>query len=279
MKALLSTLLLISTQAEAKWPEDVLISSMTEHNGQAVVNTPLLGETYDTIIRELGTAIANPVFAPAHTLGMKGFAFELNSGFAFNSTRILVEGEPSPWARVHRDEDPNPYMLLPGVSFRKGLPLSLEAGFNLNWIGMSRTAIFGGYGRLAIVEGFKPAPDVTLQWGYSGYVGNNELDVGTIDVSITVGSTYAFGPLPDFNQSWFSPYISYTTLRIKAKPNLDDDTTAATGAVSYTGKESLVLPQVSGGFDLTTGTFTIGVQGSWAPSSIAIARVKLGWSY
>ena len=165
---------------------------------------------------------------------MKGFAFELTSGFAFNSVRQTVEGEPSPWARVHRDEEPSPFMLMPGVAFRKGLPLSLETGFNINWIGMSRTAVFGGYGRLAILEGFKPAPDITMQWGYSGYVGNNELDVGVIDLSFTMGTTLPFGPIPDFNQSWFSPYISYTTLRIKAQPNLDDDVALAIGAVPYT---------------------------------------------
>ena len=279
MRSCLPLLLLLPFQAEAKWPDDVFLSGMTEHGGDAQVNVTLLSEDYNTVVRELGTAIANQAFAPARTLGMKGFAFEMTSGFAFNSTRQRIEGEPSPWARVHRDEEPSPFMVMPGLAFRKGLPLSLETGFNINWIGMSRTGVFGGYGRLAILEGLKPAPDITLQWGYSGYVGNNELDVGVVDVSFTMGTTLPFGPIPDFNQSWFSPYVSYTTLRIKAQPTLDADTATAIGAVAYTRKDAIVLPRISGGFDLTTGTFTLGAQGSWAPGSIAAARVKLGWTY
>jgi hypothetical protein len=279
MKFALPLLLLLPAQAQAKWPEDISLSGMSEHGEIVVVDTVLLGDAYDTVVRELGTAIANQPFAPARTLGMKGFAFDFNNGFAFNSTRQKIEGEPSPWERVHPEEEPSPYILTPGVSFRKGLPLSLEAGANLNWIGLSRTAIFGGYGRLAIIEGYRPAPDLTLQWGYSGYVGNQELDVGVIDVSITLGTTLPFGALPNFNQSWFSPFLSYTTLRVKAQPNLTEEQALEVGAVAYTKKQAIVLPQVSGGFEMTTGTFTLGAFGSWAPGSIATARAKLGWTY
>jgi len=279
MKFALPVLLMLPFQAQAKWPEDISLSGMTEHGGIPVVDTLALGTAYDTVIAELGTAVANQPFAPARTLGMKGFAFNFNNGFAFNSTREKIEGEPSPWDRVHPEEDPSPYILTPGVSFRKGLPLSLEAGANLNWIGLSRTAIFGGYGRLAIIEGYRPAPDLTLQWGYAGYVGNQELDVGVIDVSISLGTTLPFGALPGFNPSWFSPFISYTTLRVKAEPNIDEATVLEVGATTYLEKQAIILPQVSGGFELSSGTFTIGAFGSWAPGSIATAKAKLGWTY
>ena len=292
MKRLVGLTLLLPGLAQAAWPNDITLSKMTEHGGLRVVDTDLLGADYQTLVAELGTAIANKPLAPAETLGASGFDFSFSNSFVF----VLAhrnDGTPSPWERAHENEDPSAYLLVPTISARKGLPFSLEAGANLSWIAMSRNGSFGGYGRLSIVEGYKPAPDLTIQIGYAGYVGNDEIEVGVMDMGVTLGSTFAFGTFPGINSSQFSPYLNFTLLRITAAPLIDEAMATKISAAAISGKDAITLPQVAGGFQITNGTFLMRILGAWAPTpappeslegeyprrGVPQAAFSVGWQY
>lgn len=283
-----AALLLLVSPARAGWPEDVSLSSMTEHEGIRQVDSEALGLAYATVVRELGIAIANKPLAPAETLGASGFEFAIHNTLAFNSTRSPDGVEPSPWSRVTPDEDPGAFMFLPTFSARKGLPFSLEVGGNMTWIGMTRTGAFSAYARGSVVEGYKPWPDLTFQLGYSGYVGNPELELGVLDAGVTLGSTFAFGSFPGIRSAQFSPYVNYTLYVISAAPILDAETEEAVGAVQYKGSTpndaegtvpALIAHQFTAGFQITNGTFLIRILGSWGPASMPTVTAGLGFSY
>ena len=174
--------------AQAAWPDDISISQLGMWKGGSYDQADVIQSAYARVVQQTGMAIANTPLGAAETLGINGFDIAMTSSVSF-----LEANANSPWQRVHQDADPSRAMWIPGVTVRKGLPMSLEAGAQLGYIAFSRQTRFGGWGRVGLVEGYKKLPDVTLQVGYAGYVGNPELALGVMDTSLVVGKTWAFG--------------------------------------------------------------------------------------
>jgi hypothetical protein len=156
--------LTLATTARAAWPEDVNLEGMLDQDGELVLDRELLGQSFRQLVMELGTMVANKPTTPADTLGTYGFDVYLSNQFVLTEARDR-KGEPSPWARAHVDEQPAPYQMVPTFSVRKGLPMSTEVGGSIGWIGGSSTGIVGGWARVAIFEGYKPLPDLSLKAG------------------------------------------------------------------------------------------------------------------
>ena len=266
--------LVLTTIAWGAWPQDVSLSGMAEHDGAPVV---LDGEYLD-LIEELGAAVAHKPLAPAETLGTLGFAVGVSTTFMFVDGES-EDGEPTIWERARTDETASSYLFLPQLSVRKGLPFSLEVGVDAAWMGMSRQGVFGGQVRAALVEGYKPWPDLTARLGYSGYVGNEELELGVLDVGATFGSTFAFGSFPGIRSAQFSPYLDYAMLRIAASPRVDADVAAAVGAVELTGSDARILHQLGVGFQITNGTVVGRLAGTWIPGLVSSLTFGMGFDY
>ena len=281
---LLAPALLLASSAHAKWPEDVVLSGMTEHDGQTILDEELLGDSYRTLVQEMGTLVANKPMLPAETLGTHGFAFDAGAQFVMTEA-VDRKGEPSPWDRAHVDEDATPYPLVPTFTVRKGLPLSTELGMTAGWIGGSSQGLLSGYGRVAVFEGYKPIPDVTLQLGYAGLVGNDELDVSTLDLGVTLGSTYPVGRIPGVNNGQISPWLNFTTMRVSANAVLDEETAEAIGAIRFQRSDTeefaapLVLPRLGFGTQFTSGGVHLRISASWAPATVPEVSTGLGYTF
>jgi hypothetical protein len=286
MKRLAVLWLALPSPALAAWPEDVDLESMPVHDGLPVLDRELLGNSYRQLVMELGTIVSNKPITPAETLGLNGFDIDLSTTFALTEA-IDRKGEPSPWSRAHRDEQSAPYHTVPTFSVRKGLPLSTEIGGHMGWIGGSSTGLFGGWARLAVLEGYKPAPDVMLKIGYAGYVGNDQLDVGVLDLSATVGSTWGLGRLPGVNTGQFSPWLTFTTLRVSANATIDDETENDIGALRYArdagddpdAAPPIALPQFGLGMQFTAGTAHLRMAATWAPATIPTITTGFGFTF
>jgi hypothetical protein len=158
---------------------------------------------------------------------------------------------------------------------------------NFGWIGGSHQAALGGYGRWALIEGYRKAPDVTIQVGYTGYVGNEELWLGVIDASATIGYTFPFGRTVGINTSRFSPYIGVGTVRISADPKIDEDQEAELGigpVNGFSGKERQLrgrLPAVRRGRRLSRGDGRLPAEarGSIAPDVVSGISFGVGFEY
>ena len=207
--------LTFSAPAWGAWPDDVQLSQLGTWQGESFTNTDTIAQAYDTVIRELGTSIANPVLGAPETTGIHGFDIALTSTVGFLST-------DESWARVHEEASPSRALWVPGVTVRKGLPLSLEVGSRLGYVAFSRQTVFGAWGRAALLEGYRKLPDITIQAGYSGYIGNPELALGTMDLSAVLGKSFPFGRLVGINTATVSPWIGGGVYRIRALPRIDD---------------------------------------------------------
>jgi hypothetical protein len=273
------TVWLLLARSALAAPEDVTLEGMLEHDGEKVVTW--LGDDWTTLVRELGIVVANKPITPGETLGANGFELSATNTFAF----ISVEGEdgPTAWERATPDEDPGAYLFVPQLTMRKGLPMSFEIGATGGWVGLSRQGTFGGFARLGVVEGYKPWPDLSVQVGYSGYVANDELELGVMDLGVTLGSQFPFGSFPGINNAQFHPYVTFQSLRVSAAPVDEDVATAlgikAVGRGSDDADPALVLPQIGGGFVVVNGTVHFKLVGTWVPGSIATATVGMGFTY
>lgn len=275
--------------AQAAWPEDVDLPSMLDQDGEPVVDREVLGKSFRQLVMELGTMVSNKPSTPADTLGIYGFEVDLSNQFVLTEARDR-KGQPSPWARAHRDENSAPYHLLPTLSVRKGLPLSTEVGGSIGWIGGSSQGFAGGWGRVAILEGYKPLPDISLKAGYSGYVGNDDLDCGVLDLSATIGSTFAVGALPGINTGQISPWFTFTTLRVSANPTLDPAVANDIGALRYArtkaGDEDdentappIALPEFGFGTQFTAGNAHLKIAAAWAPATVPTVSTGFGFTF
>lgn len=296
-------MLLIVSAAMAAYPEDISLVAMDDFGGVSTLpmsSEDFVASGYQTLAKELGVAIANKPLAPGETLGVYGFSVGIANTFAFIRTGYPDGVNPSGWDLADQDEDPPDYLFIPWLTFRKGLPLSLELGANAGWIGLSRTGVFGGYGRWAPLEGYRQVPDLCFQVGYAGYVGNDELEVGVMDMSATLGYSVPFGVTQGINQAVFSPYLSAGLNRIHAAPRVDLsdteldgrltemtgfksqaqlDDAETTGDQSVTFDTSFVPFVMSGGFRIVNGDFSATLSASYSPGLIVTTNIGFGFVY
>jgi hypothetical protein len=272
--------------AHASWPEDVDLESMPVHDGEPVNDAALLSESYRQLVMELGTLVANKASTPAATLGWSGFDFDLGMQWILTEARDR-KGEPSPWERAHVDEDSAAYHAVPTFSVRKGLPLSTEIGASWGWIASSRTGLFGGFARVAIFDNYKPAPDVAVKLGYSGYVGNDQIDCSALDLGVTVGSSWPVGRIEGVNGGRISPWASFTALSVRANPTIDEEVEATIGAVRYaraggddlTRQPPIGVPTFGVGTEFLSGNVHLRLSGSWAPATIPTLNTSVGFTF
>ena len=156
----------------------------------------------------------------------------------------------------------------------------------MGYIAVSRQTTMGGYFRAAPLEGYRNMPDVVLQVGYTGYVGNDQLELGTLDVSGTVGYAIPFGRVVGVNNAKIAPYLGFGGLKIHARPNLSEEEQASLGISEVSGfqdsdfyDESFSLWQLHGGFRINSGAFSFRGAASWVPSGLVTLNVGMGFVY
>lgn len=272
------------------WADDVSILAMDEFEGsstQAIGSEDYVSVGYQTLVKELGATIANKPMAPGETLGISGFNIGFSTTFSFIRTGTIDGTNPTGWDMAAEDEEPSMYLFIPWVTVRKGLPLSIEVGANAGWIGASHTGVFGAWGRWGIVEGYRRIPDLSVQLGYAGYVGNDELELGVMDMSATLGYTLPFGSTKGINQASFAPYVSVGQVTMHAAPRgdlsrtgLEGRVTEVTGFKKGDGFDKSFAPlQVGGGFRIVSGEFTATLAGTYVPNVVPTVSMGFGFTY
>lgn len=283
------------------YPQDVSILAMDDWNGASTDADPTSDYVvtgYETLVKELGFTVGNKIQAPAETLGVNGFSINLGTSFSFIRTGTLDGINPTGWDLAAWDEEPQTVLFTPQIQLRKGLPASLEIGTNIAWIGMTQTGSASVYGRWGLLEGHRQFPDFAMQLGYSGYIGNDELEVGALDFSGTLGYSLPFGVIEGINQTVFSPYVGIGMHRFHAAPRADLSNTGLASTSTSTGDTEVRVGEVSGfksdtdvfdkqfargfvggGFRLKSGDFNVGVNAAYSFGTIANVGATFGWTY
>jgi hypothetical protein len=219
---------------------------------------------------------------------VNGFQVGIANTFSFIRTGSTDGTHPTGWDLADKEEDPDPFLFIPWLQVRKGLPASLEIGANAGWIGMTNTGVLGVYGRWSVVEGYRRIPDLALQVGYAGYVGNDELELGVMDMSATLGYSLPFGVTEGIHQAVFSPYVGIGVNRIHAAPRADLSRTDLAGRITEVSGfksdtdafvEGFAPLQIDGGFRIVNGDFAATIAATYSPSLIASVSVGFGFVY
>ncbi len=267
--------------AQAAWPEDVSLSTMSQQ-------TTSVADAYLQLIQELAVAISAPASLPPRTLGAAGFDASMGNVLAFTTTTPTVEGDDntSPWALAHTESDPRPTLTIPQISVRKGLPLSTEIGVRVGWLAMSRQGLISTVVRVAALEGVQPLPDATFHLGWTRYVGNPELELAVREVGFSVGTTLPLGSHPTIRQARLQPFLSTSALSITATPTLEPSIATATGIVALSAKKKdphfdkdMRRWRHSAGLQLIAGSFLLRTSAAWHPGVITTFSSEFGFSY
>ncbi|MBN92983.1 MAG: hypothetical protein CL928_02795 [Deltaproteobacteria bacterium] len=172
----------------------------------------------DSVIKDQAMALSGPPSFPVGSLGLYEFEISVTNRMSFLHTLPEGDDATSAWDDVNPTGVANNILWMPGLQFRKGLPFSFEVGGDIAWIGISKQFEVGGYGRVVFLDGWKKIPDVALQLGYTGYVGNEQLDMGVFELDLSVGYTVHIPSVGGRATTFFSPFVGYSYLMAHARP-------------------------------------------------------------
>jgi hypothetical protein len=259
----------------------VSLDAMVDHEGLPVLDRELLGASYRQLVKELGALVSNKPVTPCATTGVYGFEMDLGTWFVLNDARN--RDDLSPWTRVDPDEVAEPYSVVPVVSVRKGLPLSTEVEAHVGWLADTSTGLAGVQGRIAILEGFRPLPEVTGHLGWAGWVGNDDLEVGVFDLGVQIGTTVRSGSVQGANTATFRPWLDVSSLRVSAAPLVEAQVAEDIGAVPLGGGDpahepALVLPQLGAGLQAGSRGVHVRFAVTWVPAAIPTVSTGVGFT-
>jgi hypothetical protein len=253
--------------------------------GQVVTeNDQLVEELLNQLHESFPLEKAQPKTA-ADVLEVYGFEFGVTTTVAF----ISSDGtslEPSSWERVHPDGKPGVVLVIPRFHVRKGLPASIEIGGSIGPVVGSIPSVVGGYVRAAPLEGYSDLPEIVFQAGYSGYIGHDQLELGAMDLSGTIGYTIPFGRVVGVNSASVSPWIGAGLIQVHAQPNMAIDDSLALGISSVSGFSSssnydpqYKFWQMFGGLRITSGNVLFNVAVNWSPDELITLTTGMGLNY
>lgn len=220
--------------------------------------------TFDGVARELLLGVVPTPSWSVGALGLLEGEVAVDNRIGFVHTQAFDGG----WAALVEDGKPVSVQYVPRLTVRKGLPWSVEVGLDAGWEATTRQFVVGGYGRWAPLDGWRKVPDVAVQLGYHGYVGNDQLVGGALDFDLSVGYTLPARTSGDRPGSAFSPLIGWSMVVLHAAPRgLDFDLVGGSGFPDRpAGVEAgdWIVQRLFGGIELLTGGMVLRITGDAA---------------
>ncbi len=176
----------------------LLAASLPSRAGDSDINLPDAGfgqAEFNTLIEELGVAVAYNATAPAESMGVTGFDIGVVvTGISLDSTV---------WNRVVSDGSAPSTLLVPRLIARKGLPFGIDIGAVYTAVPGSNVTIVGGEIRKALIEGSTISPAVSLSLHASSLSGVDDLELKTYGVDVGVSKGFAMlTPYASIGQLW-----------------------------------------------------------------------------
>jgi hypothetical protein len=174
-------------------------------------------DLFDALALEYAMALSPNVNHPAETLGWSGFFIGLEATLTSIDPDALhflcgVENERGQggnmqcngWSAVADGAT-----FVPAVHVRKGLPYSLELGFQIQYMSNSELVAIGGEIRWSPFEGYREGwmgylPDVGLAFSGNYLMGSNELALGQVGANFSISY-----PFTITGQATITPYFGY----------------------------------------------------------------------
>jgi hypothetical protein len=158
---------------------------------------------YDHLMRELGLALGPRMIGPAASLGSLGIeaAYEYSSSGANASADYWHKAVDTPTSSLQTHS----------VHVRKGLPWSMQIGTSLTTLQNSNMMALGVDFNIAVIDGFKHLPDVSIGGAVRGILGmpaNSSIDFavagwsGTVSKSFGIAGLFSLQPWVSYSGTW-----------------------------------------------------------------------------
>lgn len=155
-----------------------------------------LQPSFDTLVDELGMAVAYNPFSPAEPLGI--------TGFEIGASVSMVEIDQATWDQVVGDGSAPSRFPVPRLMARKGLPFGFDVGATYTSVPSSDITIVGGELRKALLEGSMATPAVSVLGHFSNLNGVDDLDLSTYGVDLGISKGFAMlTPYAGVGQVWY----------------------------------------------------------------------------
>jgi hypothetical protein len=191
---------------------DLRLSQLgTDPNTGAVLGND---EDFRSLASELGVLMAPKPVDSAESLGLSGFAISADV-----SLNTLSNGAAY-WKNATRG-DPGKIAPTLQIMGRKGLWPGIEVGAGATHLFNSRMWTISGYGKVAINEGFHPAPipSVAIRGMFSRLVGAEDMNMTTAAIDASISHVFGVGKTVNV-----TPYVGYQALMIFARSGVLDAT-------------------------------------------------------
>ncbi|MEM6294608.1 MAG: hypothetical protein AAGA54_25260 [Myxococcota bacterium] len=171
---------------------------------------------FRSLSSELGSVVALQPMDPADSLGLSGFA--VSADVSLNT----ISGSEDYWAEPTGGTADG---VVPTVQLvgRKGLWPGLEIGGGATHVFDSSMWAMGGYGKLALHEGFHhlPIPSIALRGSFSRLLGAKDFNMTTASAGVSI--SHVFGVGKTFS---LTPYLGYEALFVLSRSQVLDSTPA-----------------------------------------------------
>jgi hypothetical protein len=161
-----------------------------------VLNPGLGQERFNTLVDELGMAVAYAPFSPAETLGV--------TGFELGTSLTMVDIDEALWNDALSEGDISGPVPAPRLMLRKGLPYGIDIGASYTSVPDSNVTFVGGELRKSLIDGGTALPAVSILGHASNLTGVDDLDLSTYGIDLGISKGFAmFTPYGGIGQIWY----------------------------------------------------------------------------
>ncbi|MCG3173013.1 MAG: hypothetical protein GMKNLPBB_01189 [Myxococcota bacterium] len=211
---------------------------------------------FDSLMKEVGFAMAPRLLQPAETLGLSGW----DLGF-FTSFTVINADQPY-WKAVD-DRAPDSVLSTGTLHARKGLPFGFEIGGHFDVLFSSQLLGLGGEVKWAPLEGFWYLPDFAIRGAVTQVVGNSDIRLTVSEFNGVLSKE--IGILGNFT---LTPFAAYGMNLVFTGGNLIDPSPSSLqdnpGTEVVFGQRTLSLHKLVGGLRLLVYKFAIYFEGDVA---------------
>jgi len=194
-----------------------------------------LQSKFDSLTKDLGSALSYKAVTPAEPLGLLGF----DIGLEVTGTSLQGLDE---WGDAI-GEDSIDILPLPKLHAHKGLPLNLDVGLVYSKVPTTDISYIGGELRYSFVSGNLAIPAIAVRGSYTTVLGIDELDFSTKSVELTVSKGFLL----------FTPYIGAGNVWV----NSEARSTPVAGGTEISVSSDTSMVKFFGGLNINLGLLNI----------------------
>jgi len=215
-------------------------------------------DTFNSLVKEVGTMTAYRALAPAEPQGVTGF----DVGVAAS----LVEIDSDLWALAMdastTDFEGQDYLAVPTLRVRKGLPFGIDVGASYAQVPDSDVEIIGAELQWALLEGSVATPAFALRGSWSSLEGVDDLSI----------STYAADAVLSKGFAMLTPYVGIGVVAVDGK--IENNIISATNLIE---DYDTTMTRYFGGVQMAMAIVRLTADIEYLEQPVYSLKVSVGW--